>query len=863
LGIYDDEENAAKEANHQLKGLTALYNAHTNLKLPLLTIVKYNGYKLVAMSVLPIRGEKTLVMGSPDGGRHFQELEGKEFMHEAALRLNLCQHSVGNAGHRTSMPCDMEIHKVFLEATGETRFYVVDFARLFPPQAPCIGSLVDDIYPPAPHEYAASREGKSGHLQYMLRPELVRNFHISLSSDSFSRFATSTETCHNENAIIASRFLLQNVISDYSKELQSRDFPSTKIEFDRMEGLIRFESDQSQILVAEMHKRGINMRFLGLIFKLIKGADLWKAQILIEACARCFKSIISKQLRNAVKNVRTVVLSPYISCLTTELNAIFGESSCCECGMKKVHRKNGTRNSEIWCSTLPLMLHKKFFFPINTGTLFRQYLMKLASSRAPHATCDCCVCLWKLCFPHDLLFARLIGFLNVKVNRGIPISFGDPLKENELELNATVEVLPIMEFFRGTEALLRHQYQSAKASRDISFAEERFKIGIEKCSWDHRLLRSVGMIHQAQGQADEALQYFIESIEANELDAASWYHLGKHLMELYKVDKIHVSILDRVHKLVKPSCDLLKTPALICIECILNQACRFVPGDVNMQLYHADFMFYALKKEKRSVEGMIAVYGSMLCRSPGNINIMLSTFELHLYRYKVVKRRLKDDKRAGLKSKLVEILRLMKTCAEKMLEVSKTAVNVVRMATSCLNIFLQQAIQSCCEIKLVADAVMTVSGLNRLTNHELSEDVTLRKSLIELAQKLAVSYGILVTIGSELMDPSDFVGPISDIFEACLFCQNEPIDKGLLFRHHAECLLMLIDSNFKFKNNRDLKTLRAMPQTQSVSSHPASIVEIFKKVEMLMAQHKKNSNNSPLSESLYLSYRVWSYNPKD
>jgi len=65
---------AAKAGGHELKGLMGVKSARVSgLHLPLIALIDYRGYRLVAMSVLPIT-KNSLVYGSNDGGDNGTEV---------------------------------------------------------------------------------------------------------------------------------------------------------------------------------------------------------------------------------------------------------------------------------------------------------------------------------------------------------------------------------------------------------------------------------------------------------------------------------------------------------------------------------------------------------------------------------------------------------------------------------------------------------------------------------------------------------------------------------------------------------------------------------------------------------------------
>lgn len=90
---------AAKAAGHELKGLIAMFNARhvaPRLHFPLLALIDYRGYRLIAIAWLPIHKD-TLRYGSHDAGRtvHADVPELNEQMRKVGTYLNLAGHHVG------------------------------------------------------------------------------------------------------------------------------------------------------------------------------------------------------------------------------------------------------------------------------------------------------------------------------------------------------------------------------------------------------------------------------------------------------------------------------------------------------------------------------------------------------------------------------------------------------------------------------------------------------------------------------------------------------------------------------------------------------------------------------------------------
>ena len=86
-----------KAASHELKGVVNIYHRAQEMGvkvcLPLLALVDYRGYRLLASSILPI-GKDTLVLGSSDAGASFhkEDLELFESVCHIGTGMNLREH---------------------------------------------------------------------------------------------------------------------------------------------------------------------------------------------------------------------------------------------------------------------------------------------------------------------------------------------------------------------------------------------------------------------------------------------------------------------------------------------------------------------------------------------------------------------------------------------------------------------------------------------------------------------------------------------------------------------------------------------------------------------------------------------------
>lgn len=89
------------------------------LNTPLMALIDYKGYRLVAMSFLPI-SKGSLVYGSSDAGKtiHNDVPAVVPLMKKVGKKLNLLEHVVGT--QRIIGPGDIEVHR-----GDDDRFYIV------------------------------------------------------------------------------------------------------------------------------------------------------------------------------------------------------------------------------------------------------------------------------------------------------------------------------------------------------------------------------------------------------------------------------------------------------------------------------------------------------------------------------------------------------------------------------------------------------------------------------------------------------------------------------------------------------------------------------------------------------------------
>ncbi|PRP78266.1 hypothetical protein PROFUN_13876 [Planoprotostelium fungivorum] len=285
--LYGGDHNAMKAANHELQAVTRYYECE-GISVPLMTLIEYRGYRLVAMSWVPITS-RTLVYGSQDGGYTVLASDEKcnRLMQMAGKRLNLKGHYAGLRPQTSKFiygPCDIEGH------LNENHFYVLDFARVFPPV---------EQKPNGP---------RNTYLYQLFRPEFVRRLEFPLSSDAFSTFGHDNNI-HEEDIRRATRQLHQAVVQ--FAQMLDRD-PSL---YNELRGN----------LTERLHRSGINCRLLGMLRHNVKSTAI-RSVILEEMISRVIKNHLRAKLRSKMEKLKTLAEYPYKMVILDLFQTILGSS---------------------------------------------------------------------------------------------------------------------------------------------------------------------------------------------------------------------------------------------------------------------------------------------------------------------------------------------------------------------------------------------------------------------------------------------------------------------------------------------------------------------------------------------------------
>lgn len=299
--LYGGDHYAAKAAGHELKSLIQVYKSRVpDLYVPMMCLVDYLGYRLIAMSMLPV-DTTTLCYGSGDGGMdvHDDIPEFNAMMGKLGNILNLKPHSAGAGGKVIIGPCDIEGHR-----GRDNQFYLLDFARLFPPECP----------PPI------SRR-KNEYLYCLLRPELVKKYDMPLSSDAFTLFGKRDADVHNKEVKMATDWLHNTLIPKFAGILDFQEDPDDYPKHPNHYKLKITEEKLAEIL----HREGINIRHLGKIRAKVQ-TQRWREALLIEILARVIKNVIRENLRLQMKELKHPGLVPYRKAILDYLNLVLGNS---------------------------------------------------------------------------------------------------------------------------------------------------------------------------------------------------------------------------------------------------------------------------------------------------------------------------------------------------------------------------------------------------------------------------------------------------------------------------------------------------------------------------------------------------------
>mmetsp|Transcript_850 Transcript_850/g.2694 ORF Transcript_850/g.2694 Transcript_850/m.2694 type:complete len:1584 (-) Transcript_850:61-4812(-) len=292
-GLYGGDYGAAKVASQEMKGLNSYFSCGlAKLHVPLMALVDFMGFRLIAMSLLPL-GKDSLVIGSDDAARtvHCDDPEALELTRQAAERLNLKAHLCGRKSPvLLYSACDVEVHR-----GTDRRLYMLDFSRTLPPTTPN----------PKVH---------NGHLFNMFRPEFVSKYRVPLCSDAFSGFirADPSASVHNQEIRDATGYLMNKIAPAVRNAIETALDQSVSTRTERVQVSEHF------------HKLGLNMRYIGEVLKVNNTNRDVALLLLTEAAARVLRNDLRLQLREKMKSLRMPLMAKYHELVINFFNMVFG-----------------------------------------------------------------------------------------------------------------------------------------------------------------------------------------------------------------------------------------------------------------------------------------------------------------------------------------------------------------------------------------------------------------------------------------------------------------------------------------------------------------------------------------------------------
>eukprot|EP00475_Leptophrys_vorax_P044506 TRINITY_DN893_c0_g1_i1.p1 TRINITY_DN893_c0_g1~~TRINITY_DN893_c0_g1_i1.p1 ORF type:complete len:1282 (-),score=316.74 TRINITY_DN893_c0_g1_i1:63-3908(-) len=328
-----------KIAGLDLRGVAAFQEVEVDGVCALLTcLVNYRGRRVVCQGVIPgiLHGDQlsSLIYGYMDDGVSVSPNEKfVQLLEEGAKRLNIAARAaVDPSGQQVCVPSAVEVKGI----TGsDRRMYVLDLVRTTPRDA----------------NYSDPKK----HIAHVLRHELVRYF-VYIHAQEMERNAAEQQTIEGQSAqhvdekaeplfdesklmfnlnaftvyenpqdellsadkelvVKASKFLVDNVIPGFVQELVSGS--SSPID--------------SASLTAMMHKRGINMRYLGMIVSELEKVEEG-SKFLEQVKTLILREIVIRSAKHYFNHILQLPLNYLGECsladvLAKLLNSLVGQSA--------------------------------------------------------------------------------------------------------------------------------------------------------------------------------------------------------------------------------------------------------------------------------------------------------------------------------------------------------------------------------------------------------------------------------------------------------------------------------------------------------------------------------------------------------
>eukprot|EP00760_Papus_ankaliazontas_P007391 PhM_4_TR13339/c2_g1_i1/m.17529 len=337
--LYGSFENSLKSATHEMQGINAVVACNSKrLRVPLCMMVTFRGQRLWVSARVPLLPENSLIYGSEDRGNTVvAEDAAFSAMSSIAKALNLKGHYVGSGPRSLTLlfgPVDVEVRKA-----TDARMYVLDTARMFPP---------DPIL----------SERRGFHLTYQLRQELVQSNEVPLSSDAFSSFGAHNRQQHDEEVRRASKRLQSTVIPKLAKTIALKFLPQIEVTMRYVRTLP---------LAEELHKNGVNVRYLGALLDAFVAACESSAAGL-EHYRVCMCSHLLAEM--CARGLKTIFLNNMRSTMTVNQPRDIAAASCsAACDLWNMCFSGVIESERFWRMELVPLILQKFFFASSSAMI--------------------------------------------------------------------------------------------------------------------------------------------------------------------------------------------------------------------------------------------------------------------------------------------------------------------------------------------------------------------------------------------------------------------------------------------------------------------------------------------------------------
>ena len=396
---------SCKVADQELKGLMTFFSLGLkDLYFPMMALVDYRGYRLVAMTLLPV-GKETLVYGSNNAGQTVVKSHKgfAKLMRHAGEQLNLRPHLCGcqpRYAKKLWTGADVEGH-----VGDDGKFYLLDFGRVMPPVTP-------------------DKRFTNGHIYQLFRREFLVRYPKRLCSDAYSGFVMldPKRKSYEKDIDSATQLLFTSVIPSFAAHL--------------LEHMRKFPNSGCSVVAELMHQHGINLRYIG---KVLSTYDLSNmilsaknpdecAQVttllITEATARVIKNQMNEMLRKKMEEIKQPVEVVYRALVVDFLNTVFSASS-------------DKSSCSWWDNTLPdalaLHFHILRYQILDSETLVSTWRQRVLHDKPPN-----------IGVLRGALFDRLIELSGLHVTEEAKGKFHEP-DLSERDWNHPLDLLDVVE----------------------------------------------------------------------------------------------------------------------------------------------------------------------------------------------------------------------------------------------------------------------------------------------------------------------------------------------------------------------------------------------------------------------------------